>query len=281
MERMWVRARAICLLAISLALLGMPAAALAARAHHPAPDRRRLWRVYPLGTQRFRDVSGDGARRHRHQEPLRPDRAIGKRRRAPDRPAGDARGGGAALRARGDGPDRCAAPRIAAAASGPRDGQRGSDRTAALGQARTDRRSPRPSHPADPHAGRDDRPLRRRICSRVTAGRASADGGRQGHVPPGTRIRPPTRNASSPRPGGATCSRPHGRHGPGSLTPKALDVMERNGRMRAPSEPLRAAALRKTRKREPYYAPMPVDTGGPTVGRSGQRPRGVLGLPRP
>ncbi len=60
MERMWVRARAICLLAMSLALLGMPAAALGARGHHPAPDPRRLWRDYPLGTQRLATSPGTG-----------------------------------------------------------------------------------------------------------------------------------------------------------------------------------------------------------------------------
>ena len=61
MERMWVRVRAaICLLAISLALVGMPASALAARGHHPAPDPRPLWRVYPLGTQRLATSPGTG-----------------------------------------------------------------------------------------------------------------------------------------------------------------------------------------------------------------------------
>ena len=235
MERMWVRARAICLLAISLALLGMPAAALADRGAPPRPRPAPAVACLSTGHTTPRDVSGDGARRHRHQEPLRPDRAIGKRRRAPDRPAGDARGGGAALRARGDGPDRCAAPRIAAAASGPRDGQRGSDRTAALGQARADRRSPRPSHPADPHAGRDDRPLRRRICSRVTAGRASADGGRQGHRPPGTKDPAAYAKRIIAEARRRDLLTSHGRGtARGELTPKALDVMERNGRMRAP-----------------------------------------------
>ncbi len=52
MERMWVRARgAVWLLAISLALVGMPASAVAGSGHHPTPDPRALWRVYPLGTQ--------------------------------------------------------------------------------------------------------------------------------------------------------------------------------------------------------------------------------------
>lgn len=61
MEGMWVHARgAVWLLAISLALVGMPASALADRGHHPAPDPRPLWRVYPLGTQPLARSSGTG-----------------------------------------------------------------------------------------------------------------------------------------------------------------------------------------------------------------------------
>ena len=58
MEGMCVRARAVWLLAISLWLFGMPAAALAARGQHPTPDPRPLWRVYPLGTQRLATPPG-------------------------------------------------------------------------------------------------------------------------------------------------------------------------------------------------------------------------------
>lgn len=75
MGRMWVRARAICLLAISPALLGMPATALAARGHHPAPDPRRLWRVYPLGTQRLATSPGTGPGStgiNKHSDPIAP-----------------------------------------------------------------------------------------------------------------------------------------------------------------------------------------------------------------
>jgi hypothetical protein len=70
---MWVRARAIGLLAMSLWLLGMPAAALADSGRHPTPDPRLLWRVYPLGTQRL--ATPPGTRRlatgiNQHSAPL-------------------------------------------------------------------------------------------------------------------------------------------------------------------------------------------------------------------
>ncbi len=52
MDRMWVRVRGPGgLLAIALALVAMPGSAVADRSHHPTPDPRPLWRVYPLGSQ--------------------------------------------------------------------------------------------------------------------------------------------------------------------------------------------------------------------------------------
>ena len=61
MERMWVRARgAVWLLAISLALVGMPASAVAGSGHHPTPDPRSLWRAYPLGKQPLAKSTGTG-----------------------------------------------------------------------------------------------------------------------------------------------------------------------------------------------------------------------------
>jgi hypothetical protein len=58
---MWVRARGPCwLLAISLALVAMPASAVADRGHHPTPDPRRLWRVYPLGSRPLAQATETG-----------------------------------------------------------------------------------------------------------------------------------------------------------------------------------------------------------------------------
>ena len=52
MDRMWVRVRGPGgLLVILLALVAMPGSAVADRSHHPTPDPRPLWRVYPLGSQ--------------------------------------------------------------------------------------------------------------------------------------------------------------------------------------------------------------------------------------
>jgi hypothetical protein len=60
-DRMWVRVReAVWLLAISLALVGMPASAVAGSGHHPTPDPRALWRVYPLGKQPLAKSTGTG-----------------------------------------------------------------------------------------------------------------------------------------------------------------------------------------------------------------------------
>jgi hypothetical protein len=73
-DRMWVRARAaVWVLGASLALLGTPAAALAARGHHPAPDLRTLWRAYPLGTQPLAGSTATGPaapRIRRHSSPI-------------------------------------------------------------------------------------------------------------------------------------------------------------------------------------------------------------------
>lgn len=269
--------------AISLALVAMPASAVADRDHHPTPDPRPLWRVYPLGSRPLAKSTETSPIATGTKEDSTP---IARSAKGDTLPIGFAQAlAGTALLCmlvaivpiavrRG----RPRSPRVAAGVTGattrPASNSKVMAREKLIDPLRSARRElidPQPARPTHSSATREEAILR---CAATYA--AASQRGDRAPMAAVRAIVPPTtkdpaacakRIIAEARRRGLLTS--HGRgKAQGELTPKALDLMERAGdeadrdssprRRSTPGVRSHAAAALPLASREPPNATRPI-----------------------